>query len=92
MLIKENILIKNSEKLNRRLTQASSVEQALPPVGTSRVPPDVVREEVSPKIKKTIPETPLTPLKEEEGTSPVNIASIQTVPNLDQSNYVVGFN
>ena len=82
MLIKENILIKNSEKLNRRLAQTTTAEVSIP---TQTV--DGVSNPTS--INPTPSEIPDPNIKQAD--VPFDISNILTTTNLDASDYTVGF-
>ena len=78
MLIKENILIKNSEKLNRRLQQTTTTTAEV------SVPIQAVDGVSNPTSINP-------PAVEIPDPNIIDISNIQTTTNLDASDYTVGF-
>ena len=76
MLIKENILIKNSEKLNRRLQQSTTTEVTVP---------------IQTVDSASNPTSINPPAIEIPDPNIIDISNILTTTNLDASDYTIGF-
>ena len=81
MLIKENILIKNSEKLNRRLQQSTTTTTT----ADINIPTQAIDGG-----SRDVPSIPTPPL-EIPDRNIIDISNIQTNKNLDASGFIVGF-
>ena len=104
MLIRENILIKNAEKLNNRRLETTKPEAPIGAVAQeTTVQPTggesgTLRERENTTTMKSLDGKADTNsnLEQNKESKPdpnmVDSASIQTIPNLDQSNFVIGFN
>ena len=90
MLIKKNSLIKNSEKLNRRLQQTTTTtaEVSVPIQAVDGVSQDVSS---NPNPPSAIPDPNIKQAELLKEDVPFDISNIQTTTNLDASDFTVGF-